>query len=313
MKTRLLNVAVAMAGFLLAAMPTIGFAETPVSMLMPVGGTVEQSHDGTTWKPVTRNKMLFAGDLVRTGTDGSGKLVDQTAGTAQTMGPNSQVRVEAGALSVVSGSLSAPEAAGDLGTSLANRFAEAQRYTTVRRGVQQQEAMAKLRLARQVVLSATYPDLVWQGVGKQYSYVLTVDAAKFTVPAGDDQMIRFRLPDLAPGNHSFTVTVMEGSHKVLDADKDGTIVWLSPDEDKALAVAVDKIRQQSPGDTFAVANLLDDRGLTVAAMDQYRKYFAANRDDNEMRPLLIRVYNELKLPELKRTEALLYNDMLGTN
>lgn len=47
--------------------------------------------------------------------------------------------------------------------------------------------------------------------------------------------------------------------------------------------------------------------LAVAALDLYRKYFAENRDENELRPLLIRAHSELKLDELRQQEALIYN------
>ncbi len=298
---------------ILFGMPVLA-ADPPVAMLTQVMGTVEQSRDGSSWKAVTRNKFLFAGDLVRTGADGSGKLVDQATNMARTMGPSSQVRIGAAAPEVVSGSLSAPEAAsGDLSAGLANRFAEAQRYTAVRRGVQQ-DSQPKLRVAREVTLSATYPDLVWQSFGKAYSYVITIDGAKTTVQGSDDKVIRYHVPTLSAGTHGFSVAVMDGGgHVVSEADKEGSLIWLSPAEDKALADSVARVKAGAPNDVFPLANLLDEKGVLVAAMDAYRKYFNENKDDNDMRPLLIRIYNELKLADLKQAEATLYNDMLGTN
>jgi hypothetical protein len=299
---------------MLTQLPSRVFAaDPPVSMVTQAIGTVETSRDGATWKPVTRNKFLFAGELVRTGGDGSAKLVDQAASTAQNLSANSQIEVGATGLKVVSGSLSAPEAAsGDLVAGLGNRFAEAQRYTTVRRGVQTDTSI-KLRVAQQVTLSATYPELVWQSFGKNRSYVLTIDGVATQVAGTDDTMVRFRVPALTPGKHSFTVAVTEGGQKVAEADKDGTITWLSADEDKAVVAAVARIKAASPKDDFSVANLLDEKGLSVAAMDGYRKYFGENKDDNDMRPLLIRVYNELKLADLKQQEALVYNEMRHEN
>jgi hypothetical protein len=98
-----------------------------------------------------------------------------------------------------------------------------------------------------------------------------------------------------------------------EADMDGSIIWLSAAEDKALSESIGKIRAINAKDDFSVANLLDEKGVTVGAMDLYRKYFDENKDDNEMRPLLIRAYNELKLVDLKQKEALLYNDKLNAN
>jgi hypothetical protein len=312
---RLLAFIVLVAGTMISAVVPPAFAaDPPVATLIQAAGTVEVSKDGAKWAPVTRNKFLFAGDIVRTGADGSGKLIDQSSGMAQTIGANSQVQVAAGGAKAIAGTLSAPEpASGDLVAGLGNRFAEAQRYTTVRRGVGSAAPDLKLRVIQQVTLSASYPDLVWEGYGKDHAFVITIDGKAHPVAAAEGEMSRFKVPALAAGRHTFTVSVMEGGKKVADADKEGTIVWLSADEDKALSAEVAKVKALAPGDEFAVANLLDGKGLTVAAMDSYRTYFAANKDDNDMRPLLIKAYNDLKLRELRQKEALLYNEMMQAN
>jgi len=315
MKSRLFVALAFAVGIVLACLPSPLFAaDPPVSLLMQVSGTVEHSRDGATWKPVTRNKYLFAGDIIRTGSDGSGKLVDQATNTAQTISANSQIEVAGSSLKAVAGKLSAPESAsGDLVAGLGNRFAEAQRYTTVRRSVQKDAQAVKLRVVQQVTLSATYPDLAWQSFGRQYSYVATIDGVAHPVSGTEDEMVRFRVPDLAPGHHVFSVAVLDGGQKIAESDKEGGIVWLSVAEDKVLADQIARIRALNPKDDFSVANQLDEKGVIVAAMDLYRKYFDENKDDNEMRPLLIRAYNELKLIDLKQREAQVYNDRLPAN
>lgn len=314
MKSKLFAAFLFAVGLLVSQFPVGALAaDPPVALLMQVSGSVDFSRDGKEWKPVTRNKYLFAGDMVRTGADGSGKVVDQATNMAQTMSAGSQIEVAGTAIKVVSGKLSAPEAAsGDLVAGLGNRFAEAQRYTTVRRGVHK-EGPIKLRVVQQVTLSATYPELAWQSFGKSHSFVLTIDGKAQDVAGTDSDMVRVKVPELSAGKHSFTVAVMENGQKVAEADKDGAIMWLSAAEDKALGESIAKIRAINAKDDFSVANLLDEKGLTVAAMDLYRKYFDANQDDNEMRPLLIRAYNELKLVDLKQKEALVYNDKLTAN
>lgn len=315
MKTKLFASLFFAVGLLLTQFPMGALAaDPPVSLLMQVSGTVEHSRDGASWKPVNRNKYLFAGDMIRTGADGSGKLVDQATNMAQTIASGSQVEVAGTALKVVSGKISAPESAsGDLVAGLGNRFAEAQRYTTVRRSVQKESATVKLRVVQQITLSASYPELAWQSFGKAHSFVVTIDGIASNVAGTDDDLVRFKLPELSAGKHTFTVAVMNGSTKVAEADKEGGIIWLSAADDKALAESISKIRAINAKDDFSVANLLDEKGMTVAAMDLYRKYFDENKDDNEMRPLLIRAYNELKLVELKQKEALVYNDKLNAN
>jgi hypothetical protein len=288
-------------------------AGAPVALLIQANGTVEYSRDGTAWKPVTRNKYLFAGDMIRTGADGSGKLIDQAKSTSQTIAASSQIQVDGTEIKVINGTLSAQEAAsGDLIAGLGNRFAEAQRYTTVRRGAKKPNEI-KLRLPQEISLSSAYPELAWQNFGKQYSFVLTIDGKAHTVAGADGDMVRFKVPELGPGKHTFTMTVTENGKQVAEADKPGSIVWLSADDDKAIAESIAKIRAIDPKDDFSVANLLDEKGLAVAALDLYRKFFTENKDENELRPLLIRAYSELKLDELRQQEALNYNNQLGGN
>jgi len=288
-------------------------AGAPVALLIQANGTVEYSRDGTAWKPVTRNKYLFAGDMIRTGADGSGKLIDQAKSTSQTIAASSQIQVDGTEIKVISGTRSAQEAAsGDLVAGLGNRFAEAQRYTTVRRGAKKPNEI-KLRLPQEISLSSAYPELAWQNFGKQYSFVLTIDGKAHTVAGADGDMVRFKVPELGPGKHTFTMTVTENGKQVAEADKPGSIVWLSADDDEAIAESIAKIRAIDPKDDFSVANLLDEKGLAVAALDLYRKFFTENKDENELRPLLIRAYSELKLDELRQQEALNYNNQLGGN
>ncbi|MEI6238832.1 MAG: hypothetical protein WCR51_00445 [Planctomycetia bacterium] len=288
-------------------------AGPPVALLIQASGKVESSRDGTAWKPVTRNKYLFAGDMIRTGADGSGTLIDQAKSTSQTIAASSQIEVAGAEIKVISGTLSAPEAAsGDLMAGLGNRFADAQRYTTVRRGAKKPGEI-KLRVPQDISLSSTYPELAWQNVGKQYSFVVTIDGKAHAVAGVDGDVVRFKVPELSPGKHTFTVAVTENGKQVAEADKEGSLIWLSTADDKTLAESIAKIRAIDPNDDFSVANLLDEKGVAVAALDLYRKYFDENKDENDLRPLLIRAYSELKLDELRQKEALTYNNQLSGN
>lgn len=311
---RLLAILVAFTALTLSGARMALAADPPVSMLIQATGTIEVSKDGAKWAPVTRNKFLFAGNLVRTGADGAGTLVDQTTNMSQTIGANSEIKIDPAGAAAVKGSLSAPApSGGDLVAGLSNRFAEAQRYTTVRRSVNKAPNEVKLRLISNISQSATYPDLAWESFGKQYSYVLTIDGKATQVPGTEGDMIRHKVGNLSPGKHTFTVAVMEGGKTVADAEKEGTIVWLSPAEDTALAGELEKVKVAVGADDFTLASVLDSKGFTVAAMDLYRKYFDANKNDNEMRPLLIKAYNDLKLKELRSKEAQIYNEQLQAN
>lgn len=299
----------------LGVMMSVGTAmagDPPVGMLIQAQGAVEFSRDGAQWSPVTRNKMLFAGDMIRTGADGSAKFVSQADNTARTIAPGSTVKTEAGGPKAVSGSVSGPEAVGgDLVAGLGNRFAEAQRYTTVRRAAKDAQGEAKVETAPSVKLSASFPSLVWGAAGPGLGYTLAIDGKSQPVVAVSGDVVRAQVTGLTPGQHTYKVSAVDSSGKVVAEGKESAITWLSDADDKAIADGLAKIKQAAPGDDFAIGSYLDDKGMTVAAMDHYRQYFAAYPEDNDMRPLLIKAYNDLKLKEMKTAEAELYNKLIN--
>ncbi|MFT7220518.1 MAG: hypothetical protein ACI8Z1_002135, partial [Candidatus Azotimanducaceae bacterium] len=81
---------------------------------------------------------------------------------------------------------------------------------------------------------------------------------------------------------------------------------LSASDEKKIVKTLDAIGD----DIFLETNFLEENGMYVAAMDTYRAYFQENPDDNDMRPLLIQSYQELKLSNLRESEARLYNAAL---
>ena len=103
--------------------------------------------------------------------------------------------------------------------------------------------------------------------------------------------------------------------KLLVLDVDGT-VYIPRKESKFRVMTaaeekeITKVLEQIGDDIFLETNILEENGLYVAAMDAYRDYFQENPDDNDMRPLLIQSYQDLKLSNLRESEARLYNASL---
>ncbi|MBF0622227.1 MAG: hypothetical protein HQL54_09915 [Magnetococcales bacterium] len=286
--------------------------EPPVLMLMQVKGTIEYSKNGTKWKKVRRNKFLFSGYQLRSGADGSGTLVNQSTSMSRQLGANTVIKVAPEGAQLVSGDLGEPaKADSSLVSNLNNRFSKAQRYTTVRRSVNKKGSI-KLSTAKQITLSNTYPELVWQNVGEEYSYRLTIDGDQtFTIDSGSNDIIRFKLSGLSSGEHDYRVEVIKGEEVIYAPRKDATLTWLSSDEEAKLLASVKAVKDVAPGDDFLMAAHMEEKGLAVAAMDLYRKYFDENPDDLDMRPLLIKAYHDLKLSTLKKQEAIRYNEMLN--
>jgi len=280
----------------------------PVAKLVQVEGTVEYTRNGTDWRPVRRTKYLFAGYKIKTGEDGSGKVINQGTGQSQDLGANSEIAVNGEAIELISGNLSEPKKeSGSIFQSLNNKFATAQRYTTVRRSVTKSEEPAcdsKVRTIREVTLSSSYPELVWRNACPEYSYKLVINGEEQEVAAeANSEMIRFAVSDVEPGEHSYRVEVMDKDGTLYKPRKDSKFVWIDGKAEKAIMKDLEAVSD----DVFMQSGLLEEKGLHVAAMDAYREYFEENPDDNDMRPLLIQSYQDLKLTDLRENEARLYN------
>jgi hypothetical protein len=283
----------------------------PVAKLVQVEGVVEYSRNGETWRPVRRTKYLFSGYQIKTGADGGGKLINQHTGMAQSLGANSEIQVLEADISLVSGTLSKPVAeTSSIFEGLSNKFATAQRYTTVRRSVHkpgEAECDNKVRTIRKVSVSSNYPDLVWRNACPEYSYNLIIDGNTHSIAANaNDEMIRFTVAGVEAGEHSYRVEVMDKDGTVYIPKKDSTFTWM---DDKAEKKIMDSL-SRTEDDAFLASDVLESQNMYVAAMDTYRSYFSENPDDNDMRPLLIKAYQELKLSNLRANEARLYTASL---
>ncbi len=284
--------------------------EAPVAKLVQVEGDVQYSRNGTDWRAVQQTKYLFSGYQIKTGADGGGKLINQETGLSQDLGANSLIAVGESDIQVVSGSLTKPkEESTSIFESLSNKFAKAQRYTTVRRSVTSADDQCdnKVRTVDNLVLSPSHPDLVWRNACPEFSYRLVVEGNTFEIPAqSTSEMIRYTVPSMKPGQYNYHVEVLDKDGTVYIPKSDSTFVWLDANAEKAVMADVAKFGD----DVFLKTDLLESKEMYVAAMDAYRDYFQANPDDNDMRPLLIQVYQDLKLTNLRESEARRYNAAL---
>lgn len=311
MRLNFIGVVMLVSSVLLSFSSTVAAKEPPVAKLVQVNGNVEYSRNGTTWRRIRRTKYLFAGYQIRTGDKSSGKLISQSTGKSQDLGANSLIKVEDMGINLVSGNLSKPkQESGSIFEGLANKFAKVQRYTTVRRSATSSTAStcdSKVRTIKALSLSAEHPDLVWRNACPEHSYKLIIDGEAVEIPAeSTSEMIRYSVSNVKPGQHSYRVEVLDKDGTVYIPRSDSSFTWLSKKDEKALK----KNLMRAGDDVFIATDLLEASNMAVAAMDAYREYFSENPDDNDMRPLLIGSYNDLKLTNLKDSEARLYNASL---
>ncbi len=285
--------------------------QPPVAKLVQVEGDVEYSRDGENWRPVRRTKYLFPGYQIRSGKDGGGKLINQRTGLSQELGSNTRVEIEEDSIEVIDGRLSRPkEESVSIWESLANKFAKAQRYTTVRRSITEGEEGGcdnKVYTIRKVALSPSHPDLVWRNACPEYSYRLVIDGEAIDIPAqSTSEMIRYEVSGLEPGEHSYHVEVLDKDGTVYIPRRNSTLVWYDEDKEQEIMAQLESFG----GDLLLTTSVLEENDMYVAAMDEYRDYFQDYPDDNELRPLLIESYQNLKLSDLRENEARLYNSRM---
>lgn len=291
--------------------PLAAMAAGPVAKLSQLEGTVEFSRDGEGWEVLSRNKYLFPGHEVRTGADGSAKLSSQASGEIRDLGASTHLRVVEAGIEVLAGSgLGASgDAAGGFWQGVENKFATSQRYTTVRRSVKKAEDLPKIDTARKLVLTAEHSEVVWSNAGPEFSYVLRVGTERFSVaPTSTAEMIRFALPEMAPGEYEYEMLILLDGEEVYAPRRPGKLTWLAgPEADWVHTEVQARKADPNQNDVFALAEVYEGAGLLVPVMDLYRDFFQTYPEENEMRPLLIKAYHDLKLMDLKEKEAITFN------
>jgi len=191
------------------------------------------------------------------------------------------------------------------------RFMNALRYDMVQRSVSSAHKNLKLHTAREVKISRKYPDLVWQHIGPEFRYRLIIDHQSFEISVDKRaSIVRFKTPELESGPHKYMVQVLKEGQVVYHPPKMHTLYVLSDQEQADLLKEKQFIEEINPKNKFLLGSYMEEKGLIVVAMDEYRQFFEQNPDENQMRPYLIKIYNDLKLSDLKISEIKKYNTFM---
>ena len=276
----------------------------PVLMLIQAVGEVLYSPDGKNWKKIYRNRFLYEGGLVKTGKDGTCRFFDPQRQTIQDMESDTEVEIHASGTVTRRGRISEPASAGSFMNFFQRKFTRVRKYVIIRR---EDAGNSELKTVPEICLSADYPDLVWENMGPEYAYRLTVGEKTYDVPASEEDMVRFRLTGILPGTHSFHIEMVYQGELIGSSGKNGRICWLSDGEKRFFREKEGKIREIDPDNGFLLGNVMDEYGFRVAAMDQFRKFLAENPEIHEVRPFLIKIYSDLGLERRRQSESLLYH------
>lgn len=304
MKTAI-RVFVALAVALLAFSSLEAGRRDPVAVLFQVKGDVEYSRDGKRWRKVRRNKFLFAGYHIKSGDNGSGKITIKQTGKNLQLTPGSVFKVTAKGIETQQGNLEKRETSSRLVSGLLKKFSRSQSYTTVRRSANKDTFDA----VRSVRVSDDFPFLVWDNLGSEYSYRLTVGDAVYDISPTDNDFVRVRLNPFS-GTQVFKLVALKDGEAVTEVQPyrsrgeyhDHTVEWLNESEAQEVKAMVENLSSEYGEDTFMLGTYYEKEDMWVAAMDQYRRYLAENPDDYEMTPYLFRVYKKLKLDQVYEKE-----------
>lgn len=304
---------------LLALIHVSAQASGPVARVTEVQGTIEFSRDGERWEPVTRTKYLFPDQYIRSGSNGSATVINQASGDVNELGAGTTIMVADGQIEVVSGRNFGvqQQASGGFWQALRNKFATTQRYTTVRRSVRSADEQPQVDTARNIAVGSEWPELVWSNAGPEYAYRLHIGEQIFDIaPSSTSEMIRFRVPELPAGEHTYAVDVVLDGETVYTPRRRSTLNWLDAEQTAVIKAELQAMRGDPVrNDPFIIADYLEEQDLLVPALDTYRDFFRSYPEENDMRPFLIKAYHDLRLLDLREKEAITYNtvEMMGAN
>jgi hypothetical protein len=279
--------------------PSLQAKRVPVGMVFEVDGKVEYSKNGKRWKPVRRNKLMFAGSMVRLNDGSKAKFANQATQKTTNLLANSEIKITDTGMELVSGELGSNEAAGELLAGLEKKFATTQKYTTVRRSANKagQELIVDLG---SISLSDKYPVVAWESTGADYSYRLHVGDTSYDVAATSEKVVLQSIDSFSERSMKYRVEVIKDG-TVVSESKTRRLSWLSGKKLKRFEEDLNAVKQYD-SDGFLMAGILKDHKLLVPAMQTYESFFSKNSDDediNDLRPFMIEIYARLKLNSLQ--------------
>jgi hypothetical protein len=282
--------------------PTIARPNPPVALLVNGTGSLTFSRDGNQWTPINRNKLLFQGDYVKTGNDGSCKLIFHDSDYTKYIENNTHAIVKESDLELLAGNVSESNTKTfNLLDNLRRKFAIIHRYTTVQRS---KASKPLFTLPESLLVSKQYPTIAWENIGPQYDYRLIYLGKSYFIPKSDQPIIRFNLTVFKPGKHEYFVSVINNNKEILK--KSAMLECLSEKESDAIFAQENTVRQISD-QGFLLGHFMDEKGLKIPALDHYLRFFENGKYDDEVYPFLIKVYIDLGMKRIAKKESNIFN------
>ena len=278
--------------------------KSPVAFILSSHGKNFYSTDGSNWEKIDRRTFVFPGQTIKTGPNGNCKIIFESFKYTKYIEKNSHVIIENDDIKVLSGNVKNQEKVFNILENIKRKFLCVQRYVSVPRSLKINKNIFNLPVS--LVVCDNYPNLVWENCGPDYSYKLTIDKNIYDIQKSKQSIIKFKLKNIKPGEHSYQVEVMHNS--TLYQKAKSKFYWLSEEEYKPI-LSKEKNLQLIDDKGFLLGNYLDDKGLKVAALDYYLNFFSLEYDNNLV-PFIAKVYKELGLINILKQEVQKYNERL---
>ncbi|MBF0451263.1 MAG: hypothetical protein HQK75_11215 [Candidatus Magnetomorum sp.] len=284
----------------------------PVGLLIQVQGDVYHSYRGKSEKKVYRNMFLFSGSTIVTKAGSTCRLIDQINSTLIDLSENTEIQLIDNGIHVVKGNISEGPINGGLLNGIRRKYARAQRYSSIQRNARKKVEI-DFFTAKSMTISKKYPDIVWENLGPEYTYILHISGKAFVIKPSNDEkdLVRYSLIDILPGQYSYQVEVVKNDTVVATSKADHQIIVLSDKEQLDIDNSGECLKKISSNNPFLQAYILDDKGLTVAAMDLLREDSSQNHHNNDTRLFLIKTYSDLELKKCKAKEQVFFYQNLN--
>ena len=263
-------------------------ARTLTGVLLKPRGDV-QYFDGKKWRTIKNDKFLFNKYAVKTGVDGSCKIISLKNGTYNAIDNESEVVIKDSNICVVKGNVGKLKPVGIMLAGLSRKYASALEDHYQTRSV-------SFDVTKNIILSKNYSDLVWDNLGEDYNYQLNINNKVYNIPSSKGKIIRYTVKGLKPGRFQYSVDVLKDGQIFQSSPRDNYITWFSRSDMNDLNKDINPIRHLQ--NDFLMASAYEEIGLKVAAMDFYHAYFKNKEHDDEMKQVLVNVYKELNLNNL---------------
>ena len=206
---------------------SLAFGNGPIALLIVTSGDIEYRKNGAEWKKSTGTNFIYEGDYVKTLNNGKCLIINQKNISYLLVNENSEIFLKNGILQKVRGTFSElNDVKKNLVTTIYNKYKLIEEYSSVSRSIIPKKRI-KLFTVENLTISDDYPCIVWENIGSEFSFQLNIENRVFNLPASENEIIRYCLPKMKPGEYEYSVCVFRKGKRVYKPEKKNKLKWQS--------------------------------------------------------------------------------------